>query len=78
MEPEFSLLHLKENLEQKVTELHMEKESRILKLHMLVKDEGKLCKKLNIPAKTTYDSVPTIKQLEDFQLEVKNMETKVV
>lgn len=79
MESEFSLLRLKEDLKLKVTELRMEKESRILKLHTLMTDEGRLCKKLNIPAKTTrYDNVPTIKQLEDFQLQVKNMEAEVV
>lgn len=73
------MLQLKEVLSKKVAVLSVEKKDRMGKLQELHDNELVLCKKLNVPGKIlVIGSVPTLKQLEDFRQQVRNLESELV
>lgn len=75
-----SLLQLKENLVTKVMELSKEKDKRLEKMRELCDAEHAMCDRLKTTPKISLivDSVPTTKQLEDFDVHVKSLQAKVM
>lgn len=78
--PNLSLLQLKQNLVAKVIELSKEKDKRLLKMQELCDAEHAVCDRLKATPKISMsvDSVPTTKQLEDFEAHVNYLKAKVV